>query len=427
MAKNIASILKEVLEKVKPSKEELDEIEKLLNSYLKRVEANIKKKKINAQVFVGGSAAKKTMIKKDGYDADVFIRFDKKYKDNLLSDMTEKILENMRGVRIHGSRDYFKIKVKDNLSIEFVPVRKIGNPREAVNVTDLSYSHVTYIKKKVKSDKLLDEIRLAKAFCFANRAYGAESYVQGFSGYGLELLIYKYKSFINFIKAMVRIKPGEKEIIDIEKHYKNKNLVMTDINAAKLESPVILVDPTYKHRNVLAALSKETFLEFQKVCMEFLKNPSENFFVPKVIDLEKIKAGASNKGYEFVLLKIKTKRQPGDIAGSKLLKFYRHLSQEMERFFDIKAKGFEYDKIQTSRIFLVAEKKREIIKQGPKIEDSENANTFRKKHKQIFIKNGRLYSRMKVNFSLRSFLASWVSRNIKKIKEMSVSGFDVLD
>ena len=79
MPKNINSILKEVLWNVKPSKKELKDIKKILAENLQKVKANINKNRINADIFIGGSFAKETMIKKDNYEVDVFIRFDKKY------------------------------------------------------------------------------------------------------------------------------------------------------------------------------------------------------------------------------------------------------------------------------------------------------------------------------------------------------------
>ncbi|MEJ2268137.1 MAG: hypothetical protein P8X70_03615, partial [Nanoarchaeota archaeon] len=163
------------------------------------------------------------------------------------------------------------------------------------------------------------EIKLAKVFCYANNCYGAESYIRGFSGYGLELLIHYYGSFLKFIKAISKAK--NKIIIDIEKHYKNKNEILMNVNNSKLKSPIILIDPTYKQRNVLAALSKETFTRFQKVCRKFLENPSIKDFEIKEIDLEKIEKNTKNKNYEFILIKAETKKQQGDIAGTKLLKF----------------------------------------------------------------------------------------------------------
>jgi tRNA nucleotidyltransferase (CCA-adding enzyme) len=352
MTQKIKSILKRVLEDVKPSKEEIKEINEILSAYLEKINKNIKASKISAEIFIGGSFAKKTLIRKDHYDIDIFLRFDKKYED--ISKEARRILKGVKYTLVHGSRDYFRVKAAKNLYLEFVPVKKVKNPREAENVTDLSYSHVNYIKRKVKSEKLLDEIRLTKAFCYANKVYGAESYIRGFSGYSIELLVYHYGSFLNFLKKISKIK--KKEIIDMEKHHKTKSRVLIDINAAKLQSPIILIDPTYKTRNALAALSGETLKKFQKECKKFLKNPTLSAFKRKIIDLEKIKRHAKKKKYEFLLLEIGTRKQEGDIAGSKLLKFYRHLDREISQFFEIKAKGFEYS--GDSKNFLCCKKEK---------------------------------------------------------------------
>lgn len=426
---NVNSVLKEVLMEIKPSKDELQEIETSLKEFLKKLERNKNKLKINADVFVGGSAVKGTLIKKDPYDIDIFIRFDKKYKDETLSDLTEKVLSGIGSkiTRIHGSRDYFKIRAKENLFFEVVPVKRIRNPKEAENVTDLSYSHVNYIKKKIKSEKLLDEIRLAKAFCYANNSYGAESYVQGFSGYGLELLIYHYGSFLKFVKeiAKMKIDDNNKIVIDIKKHHKNKSYVLLDINAAKLKSPIVLVDPTYKQRNVLAALSEGTFRNFQKICQEFLKKPTKEFFVKKAVNIKKLKEDAYKKDLEFALLKITTNKQEGDIAGSKLLKFYRHLKSEMEKFYDIKNTGFEYKSGKIARCFFGVKRKPWILVTGPQVNDKENAERFRLKHRKILIKNNRLYSKHEVTFPLKRFLQNWRYENRKKMRDMDISGLKI--
>jgi tRNA nucleotidyltransferase (CCA-adding enzyme) len=202
----------------------------------------------------------------------------------------------------------------------------------------LSYAHVKYIKSKIKSKKAINEIKLAKAFCYAKKCYGAESYINGFSGYSLELLIYKYKSFLNFVKAIARI-GKEKEIIDIEKKYKNKREILLNLNSSKIKSPIVLIDPTYPRRNALAALSEETFTKFREECRKFIKNPSINDFEIKKIDVEKLKNYALKRKNDFIFIEISTAKQEGDIAGSKLIKFYRHLIKEVEKYFNIKNKS----------------------------------------------------------------------------------------
>jgi len=362
------------------------------------------------------------MIKKDVYEIDIFIRFDKKYKNKNISDLTEKILMGGRNfIKIHGSRDYFKILLKNNLHLEIVPVIKILKPKEAENITDLSYSHVKYINKKIKNKKILNEIKIAKAFCYANKVYGAESYVRGFSGYSIELLINYYKGFLNFIKVMAK-QYKNKIIIDMEKSYKDKKEILLNINEAKLKSPIILIDPTFKQRNVLAALSNETFNKFREICKKFLRNPSIDFFNEKKIDFNEIK----EKFKGAIFISIKTDKQEGDIAGAKLLKFYNHLCNEINKYFLIKNKGFEYNGQKIANFFLVAEPKKEILLTGPYLNDETNVKKFKLKHKSVFEKNGRIYAKEKYQKNLKNFINNWCERYYKKIKDMGITDLNFI-
>ena len=74
-------ILKEQLELIKPSSKEEKEIKEQTKVLISSINKNLKKKKINADVFVGGSVAKNTLIKKKKYDVDIFVRFDQKYDE----------------------------------------------------------------------------------------------------------------------------------------------------------------------------------------------------------------------------------------------------------------------------------------------------------------------------------------------------------
>ena len=423
---NIDSILKEVLEKVNPSEEELNSIGSFLKGFIAEFEKKLKGNKISAEVFVGGSFAKKTLIKKGQYDIDIFVRFDEKHKQEDISKLTEKALKEMRRriIKIHGSRDYFRIDVNPVFFIEIIPVIKVKNPKNAENITDLSYFHVNYIKKKLKTEKMFEEIRLAKAFCHANKCYGAESYINGFSGYALELLVYYYKGFLKFVKAMAKIEG--KELIDIEKLYKSKYEIAMNMNSAKMTSPIVLIDPTYKERNALAALSSRTFMEFQKACREFLKNPSQKSFELKETDLGKIKENAKKSKAEFILISAETDKQEGDVAGSKLVKFYRHLSNEIEKLYKVTSKGFDYKGNKEAELFFVAKSKGEIIQAGPNIKDKENAGVFKKHHKTTFVKGNRIYARDKINKKIEQFIKEWKSDNHKKMKEMHITKLEII-
>jgi len=430
--KKINSVLGEVSKSIEPDLEEVKKINRLLREIEKGINQSLKSKKIIADLFVGGSFAKKTLIKKEEYDIDIFLRFDKKHKSKNISDLTESVLKaknkkSFKLSRIHGSRDYFKLRIDKGLFFEIIPVLKVKNPSEAENITDLSYSHVRYINKKVKSQKILNDIKIAKAFCHSNNCYGAESYVKGFSGYSLELLIHKYGSFEKFLKAMIKIKSKKKEIIDIEKHYKNKNTVLLDLNASKLQSPVVLIDPTYKQRNALAGLGQETFERFQKNAKAFLRKPSLKFFEIQKLDFESLKKKSEKKKLDFVVLELKTGKQPGDVAGSKILKFYKHLEKEIGKFFDVKGKGFEYSgEGRIGKVFFSVKRKKEILFTGPGVKQKKHVAAFKQKHRKTFTKKGRIYSKLKLKENVKDFLKGWKKKNGKRMREMSIKGFEIL-
>ena len=74
----INSILKNVLSKVKPSKEEFEEANKLIRNFVNNLDKKIKELKIDAEIFVGGSFAKRTVINfsLDGSSENVHIGFE---------------------------------------------------------------------------------------------------------------------------------------------------------------------------------------------------------------------------------------------------------------------------------------------------------------------------------------------------------------
>lgn len=419
------SVLKDVLQKIKPDEREIKEIEEYIKDFTKEFNSQTKKLKIKAESFVGGSFAKKTVIKKDSYDVDIFVRFDKLYKDEEISNLTEKILNGFvkKFEKIHGSRDYFKINVNDKFYIELIPVIKIKNPKEARNITDLSYFHVNYMKKKKKD--LLDDIRLVKAFCYANKCYGAESYINGFSGYSLELLTYYFGGFLNFLKAVA--KSNERIFVDMEKHYKNKKIISMDLNSAKLKSPIILIDPTFKQRNAAAALSQETFDVLRNAAQKFLKNPDKKAFEKEEYDIEGIEKNAKKNKLDFVHLIVETDKQEGDVAGSKLLKFYRHISDEIGGNFIIKKRIFSYNDKKSAEYVFSGKCKKELTIEGPPLSNEGAVKKFKSVHKNTFIKNKRIFAKEKIKKNLKEFIEEWKKKNSRKIKEMSITKIEIID
>ena len=425
--------VKNILDEVAPNLLIEKPMIKILKDESKRIvsllQAELKKSKVSAEVFLGGSFAKNTLIKSEFYDVDTFVRFDWRYENIsiILKEVLEKVAKKnkLKLETIHGSRDYFRILVRDNIIFEIVPVIKIKKPREARNVTDLSYFHVNYIKNKIRKGNLSEEIVLAKQFCKAQRIYGAESYVNGFSGYALECLIINYKSFEKMLKELSKVKVGERVIVDSAKHYKDKSNVLFEMNESKLSSPIILVDPTWKERNALAALSREVFEKFQVAAKAFLKSPNKSFFEIKKFDVSSFEAKAKKSKNEFVKLNITTEKQPGDIAGTKMKKFASYLENELQRYFEIVDKEFEYGGDNGARLYLSVKSKGELIRTGPPKDFEAHAKAFRKANENVFEKNGVLHARIKINLSAEKFIKDFVKKYDKNIKSMGISGLKV--
>src|SRR3989344_2645236 len=141
----------DIISKLKPSKEEKEFVEKITKEVFQKLK---KIKSIN--FIVGGSISKDTWLKGTN-EIDIFAKFNyNKFRDknDKISGLLYKELKKFFKVNIvHGSRDYFHVNYKEYI-FEIVPILDIKDPRQALNVTDISPLHINFVKKfpKVKDD-----------------------------------------------------------------------------------------------------------------------------------------------------------------------------------------------------------------------------------------------------------------------------------
>ncbi|MBU0535617.1 MAG: nucleotidyltransferase domain-containing protein, partial [Nanoarchaeota archaeon] len=248
------NILREVIAGFSPDKAR---IIKETGKVLKKINSGLSKSRIRAKAVAGGSVAKGTFLKGD-HDCDIFVKFSlKEYRNQDISLLLEKVLRKaFKSLdKVHGSRDYYHMK--NEFKYEIVPVLDIRKSSQAVNVTDCSPLHVKWVNKFPKMKK---EIMLTKAFCKSAGVYGAESYIQGFSGHVVDIITVYYGGFLNLLKESKRWK--KKEIIDYYKYHKGR--AMFNLNRSKTQSPLIVIDPVQPDRNAAAALGEEKFELFRK-------------------------------------------------------------------------------------------------------------------------------------------------------------------
>jgi len=367
------------MEDIFPTKKEEQHLKRIVNNFLKKI------KNSEIKFLVGGSYAKGTWIRGKP-DIDIFARFSyAKYQNKSISNELKKFLrkKKIRFETIHGSRDYFQTKV-DGFTFEIIPVLDIKTSKKAKNVTDVSPLHVKHVKKHA-TEKIRNDIRLIKKLCRAHDLYGAESHIKGFSGYVLEVLTIHYSSLKKLMNAIRKWDP--KEIIDPSRHYSSKGEILKELNASKKKSPLILIDPVQKERNLAAALSNKKYEEMIKLANTY--DGSKEFFIKKEIDPSKLKG--------YTVFKLKPLNKKIDIAGAKLLKALEKTKRAAEREgLKIKDYGWKWDE---DAYFWFKAKSLDKTKKhyGPKIKQKESIENFKKKWKgkRIYKERGKVYVKIK--------------------------------
>lgn len=357
-----------------------------LNKKAKEIIRKINSISKNTRIILGGSLAKNTIIRKKHQDVDLFVIFNSEEETKKLGKiLTDAKLETSI---VHGSRDYFQLK-EENIKFELIPIVKLDKNFQNKNTSDFSPLHVKYISEKIKKNsKLSNEIKLAKQFCIAQEVYGAESYIGGFSGYSLELLVVHYEGFIKFLKGIQK-----DSFIDIEKNFKNKREAFRELNSAKLESPIVLIDPTYRYRNVCAGLTAETFEKFKTSAKNFLKNPSKDFFKKEEFNLEEFIKKRKNKSLKIYKLEISTNRENFEVGAMKMKKFFNFIKFQLEKMqqkiYDEKFLILSKNK---SEGYLILEENRSIKIEGPKKDMKQALENFKRVHKKIYFSKDLAYA-----------------------------------
>ena len=418
----VNEVLKKKLSEIKLSDGDEKEIMKHAILFTSRLEKSLKN--VRGKIFLGGSFAKGTAVKKKIYDVDIFALFPRDSKD--ISSLLEKALKKMKvkAEKLPGSRDYFGVKVKKGnlrFRIEIVPVVDIKNSKEALNVTDVSPLHVKYIKSQTrKNKKLADDIRLMKSFCYGQDCYGAESHIRGFSGYCLEVLTAYYGGFTKFLRAASKWPVNKRIVLDPKRYYKNKNIILEELNEAKLLSPLVLIDPVQRERNVAAALNQEKLEVFVKACKNFLKSPSIKYFERKEINEDALINESKKKRYMLFRVDSVSERVKEDISGAKLLKLHNLLKVELSK----ESYGFKdlwaFEENHANSYFMITKNPKVVILHGPPVKLEVHAKAFKKKWKNYYIKNKKLFVKRKIK-AVREVL----KLEKRKLNEMGISSFKI--
>ncbi|MDA3856368.1 MAG: nucleotidyltransferase domain-containing protein [Candidatus Woesearchaeota archaeon] len=421
-----------ILNKIKPTPEEDSLRKKLVDEFISSLEISCKKLGLKCDFFIGGSFGKETYLTGSS-DVDIFVSFDLKYDDSKISSYLQKILDlaNVDYVKQKGSRDYYSYIFKNDkteIKFELVPNRKIKTISDVLNSTDVSPFHVDFLKKlSLKNSLLFDEIRLAKQFFKAKRLYGAESYINGFSGHIVDILIAYYGSLENLLLDAKSW--DEMKFIDINNFYKGFDDAKKKLESDKI-SKLVVVDPIIKTRNAARALSDENYYKFLLVAQNFDVLREKDFEVIK-FDLVKVISGAKkytklgNLKAIFYTINFEVGGNSEDIVGSKLLKLNNKIkSYYLAYDFEVFKNEFFIDTKSGVALLVFFFEKKELSKfkkiTGPYVYMSDAVRNFTKGRDIYFIEGSRIYG-----YDLREFLKPETISKIKMEDARDLVGRDV--
>jgi len=384
MKANFNTLLKEL----SPDSATKKKVTNIIKNFIRTLDESLKKNKVQAKVRIGGSFAKGTWLREE-FDVDLFVVFDRKHSEDDLSMLLEQALPFKNAIRVHGSRDYYQLE-HEGLHFEIVPVLALSRG-SAHNVTDYSPGHVVWVKKHL-TPKLRDEILLAKQFFKAHKLYGAESYLGGFSGHVLDILIIKYKGLQPLLKKCITWK-GQ-TIIDTEKRYKTSKQALHHLNTSKTRGPLIIIDPVQKERNAASAVTLEKVILLQQAAKKYLKKPSVEHFKEHHLTLDELR-----KKKNCFIIEARPVVGKRDVVGSKLLKLHTCFSKALDDF-GITSSGWEWNgKEKSTALYWYCLKKKELAatydRAGPPVKLKKAVIEFKKKHKKTVVKKGRVCATVK--------------------------------
>ncbi len=138
----------------------------------------------------------------------------------------------------------------------------------------------------------------------------------------------------------------------------------------------------------------------------------------KPVDIKELKNFAKSMGAKFVEINLETDRQEGDIAGTKMKKFFDFFARELNRKQqEVLKNEFDYVGGQSAKGYLVVVEKSEIEVRGPSIGLEDASIAFKKaKGKKVFERKKFWWYKEKVS-------VKGVFDLVKKVeKEMGASG-----
>ncbi len=313
-------IEEEVLSKVVPKDDQKQRILGVVGKVKGKILDIAKSLGIEVEPILVGSVAKDTHLIDP--DIDIFVMFPPTTKREDLESYGLKI---GRAILTESEEKYaehpYVSGMFDKMNIEIVPCYKIKDPSQKMSAVDRTPFHTSYIIEHQKHEQK-NQIRLLKGFLKGIGIYGAESEIEGFSGYLCELLILHCHDFLGLVALAKNWTKGFMITFDDKEH--------TTFNDS-----LIVVDPVDPNRNVASALSEENFATFIHACKEYHNQPRIEFFFPNELipkPIADIRNVMERRNATLLGIIFETPQILSDILHSQLRKSIKAIAKLCERY-----------------------------------------------------------------------------------------------
>ena len=260
-----SDVLKKAKEIAIPNHRQRKKVDKIAGQVFSLVSNEAEKQKSVVSVHFGGSYAKETWTS-EKIDIDIFVKFKTATTEKNFEKIGRKIgfdsLKKFKPYVRYSEHPFVEANI-DGVGVNVVPCYDVKKGAWK-SAADRSTFHTEFMSEKL-SGQMKDDIRILKYFLNINKMYGAEIAKQGFSGYVCEVLVYYLGSFENVLKKMAKLQKNE----------------MIGESPRKFESPMVIIDPIDRNRNLGAAISMDNVTNFILVARNFLKKNSISYFKEK--------------------------------------------------------------------------------------------------------------------------------------------------
>ncbi len=355
-------------------------VDKIANKVFSLVNTASEKHKSVVSVHFGGSYAKETWTP-EKIDIDIFVKFKKTTNEKEFEIIGKKIgfgsLKKFKPYVRYSEHPFVEADI-NGVGVNVVPCYDIKNG-EWKSAADRSTFHTEFMSANL-TGPMKDDIRILKCFLKLNGMYGAEIAKQGFSGYVCESLVYYLGSFENVLKKMAKLQNNE----------------MIGESPRKFESPVVIIDPIDRNRNLGAAISIDNITNFVLIARSFLKKNSISYFKEKT-NMKIPKELAK----DTLVINFKYKKRSEDIIYGQIKRASSSIESQLnkEGFNVLRNDAIAYDENKASLLFLFESLtiSKNEVRSGPEVFSSEFASKFininSKKSKLMWInKDGKLQS-----------------------------------